>query len=69
MLDRLLRRLIRPAVMRDADRLIEAHGRGAYGMARLGATAAREAEGSGHWGSVAREIARRLERDKVAVSD
>lgn len=63
MLDRLWRRLIWPAVMRDADRLIEAHGRGAYGMARLGATASREVDGDGHWCSVAREIARRLERE------
>ena len=63
MLDRLWRRLLWPAVMRDADRLIAAHGRGAYGMARLGATAAREVDGHGHWCSVAREIARRLERD------
>lgn len=63
MLDRLWRRLLWPAVMRDADRLIAAHGRGAYGMARLGATASHEVDGHGHWCSVAREIARRLERD------
>ena len=63
MLDRLWRRLLWPAVMRDADRLIAAHGRGAYGMARLGATAAREMDGQGHWCSVAQEVARRLERD------
>jgi len=67
MLDRLWRCLFRPAVMRDADRLIAAHGRGAYGMARLGATAAREVDGHGHWCSVAREIARRLERDRRAA--
>ena len=64
MLDRLWRRLLWPAVMRDADRLIEAHGRGAYGMARLGATAAREVDGQGHWCRVALEISRRLERQQ-----
>lgn len=63
MLDRLWRRLFWPGVMRDADRLIAAHGRGAYGMARLGATAAHEIDGRGHWCSVAREIGRRVERD------
>ena len=63
MLDRLWRRLLWPAVMRDADRLIKAHGRGAYGMARLGATASGEVDGCGHWCGVAREIARRIERD------
>ena len=66
MLDKLWRRLFWPGVMRDADRLIAAHGRGAYGMARLGATAARETEGCGHWSSVAHEIARRLEREVVS---
>ena len=67
MLDKLWRRLMWPGVMRDADRLISAHGRGAYGMARLGATAAREADGQGHWSSVAHEIARRLEKDHRAA--
>lgn len=67
MLDRLWRCLFRPAVMRDADRLIAAHGRGAYGMARLGATAAGEVDGHGHWCCVAREIARRLEREHHAA--
>ena len=65
MLDRLWRRLLWPAVMRDADRLMTAHGRGAYGMARLGATAAHEVDGHGHWCRVAREIARRLERQPL----
>ena len=45
--------------MRDADRLLRAHGEGAYGMALIGARAAREEEGKGHWNAVAREIARR----------
>ncbi len=61
MLDRFWRRLLWPAVMKDADRLIEAHGRGAYGMARIGAKANRETDGKGHWSAVAFEIGRRFE--------
>ena len=63
MLDRLWRRVVWPYVMRDADRLIEACGRGAYGMARIGATANREKGGKGHWSAVAREIGRRFDQD------
>ena len=59
MLQNVWRRVLRPAVMRDADRLISAHGRGAYGMARIGATASHDTDGTGHWSEVAREIARR----------
>ena len=68
MLDKLWRRLVWRGVMRDADRLIAVHGRGAYGMARLGATAAREEQGCGHWSSVAHEIARRLEKEHRATA-
>lgn len=63
MLDRWWRRIVWPYVMRDADRLIEACGRGAYGMARIGATANQEVDGKGHWSAVAREIGRRLDRE------
>ena len=61
MLDRVWRRLLWPAVMQDADRLIEAHGRGAYGMALIGARVCREGDGFIHWTRVASEIARRLQ--------
>lgn len=59
MLRRLWDLAFRRAVKRDADRLMKAHGEGAYGMACIGARAARECDGRGHWSSVAREIGRR----------
>ncbi|HEX4768778.1 MAG TPA: hypothetical protein VH414_21145 [Lichenihabitans sp.] len=51
--------VFRRAVMRDADRLMKAHGEGAHGLALIGARAARERSVDGHWSAVAREIVRR----------
>ena len=59
MLRRLWGYVFRRAVMRDADRLMKAHGEGAYGLALVGARAAHESGGDGHWSAVAHEIVRR----------
>ena len=61
MLHRFWGYVFRRAVMCDADRLMKAHGDGAYGMALVGVRAAREG-GDGHWSAVAGEILRRTGR-------
>ena len=45
--------------MKDADRLIGAHGSGAHAIAMVGARANGETNSFGTWSSVAREIKRR----------
>ncbi len=62
MLRRLWGHLFRRAVMRDADRLIKAHGEGAHGLALIGARAAGECGDDGHWSAVAREIVHRTSK-------
>ncbi len=60
MVARFLRRLIAPAVARDADRLIASHGGGAVYLARHVVLAAQEKRPDGHWCRVLAEVERRL---------